>query len=92
VVDKLATEEVFLRELRFSPLTIIPPMLHTRKDKRVKPWKLKRGMLFQIPRIISRCISVFKQINDRPAVLSQRRPLEYKSTRKKTDENLVTGL
>ena len=29
-MDKVALEQVFLRVLRFSPVSIIPPMLHTR--------------------------------------------------------------
>jgi len=50
-VDKVTLGQVFLRELRLSPDSIISPILHThltsagcsyQKDKQVKPGKLPR--------------------------------------------------
>jgi hypothetical protein len=38
MVDKVALEEAWFREIRLSSVVIIPPILHTdHKDKRAKP-------------------------------------------------------
>jgi hypothetical protein len=47
VVDKITLVQVFLQVLRFSPVSITPPVLHTfgsyQKDKRARPGNLPKS-------------------------------------------------
>ena len=49
VVEKVTMAQVFLPALQFSPVSSIPPMLHTHLDLHVargESWNLKKSMLF----------------------------------------------
>ena len=56
IVDKVALWQVFLPALLFSPVSIIPPILHTHlhliccpyQDKRVKPGNLSKKKQFSL--------------------------------------------